>query len=168
LAVSADTCAGGESRFEFSQQILAIPSSASSSHFDDAMIRRARMTIAQLMKRMDAGFKTFEQRMTSRFDAVDARFEAVDARFDAVDARSDAVDARFDALDARFDAVDKRFDAMAAASDARFGRVDRNIEAIGEKLDTITRTLHGRCDHQQKVANEHEDRLKDLERAMGR
>lgn len=98
------------------------------------------MTIAQLMKRMDAGFKTFEQRMTSRFDAVDARF----------------------------DAVDKRFDAMAAASDARFGRVDRNIEAIGEKLDTITRTLHGRCDHQQKVANEHEDRLKDLERAMGR
>ena len=111
------------------------------------MIRRVRMTIAQLMKRMDAGFKTFEQRMTSRFDAVDARFDAVDARFDA---------------------VDKRFDAMAAASDARFGRVDRNIEAIGEKLDTITRTLHGRCDHQQKVANEHEDRLKDLERAMGR
>ena len=91
------------------------------------------MTIAQLMKRMDARFKTFERRMTSRFDAVD-----------------------------------KRFDAMGAASDARFGRVDRNIEAIGEKLDTITRILHGRCDHQQKVADEHEDRLKDLERAVGR
>ena len=88
------------------------------------------MTIAQLMKRMDARFKTFERRMTSRFDAVD-----------------------------------KRFDAMGAASDARFWRVDRNIEAIGEKLDTITRILHGRCDHQQKVADEHDDRLKDLERA---
>lgn len=102
------------------------------------------MTIAQLMKRMDARFKTFERRMTSRFDAVDARFGAVDARFDA---------------------VDKRFDAMGAASDTRFGRVDRNIEAIGEKLDTITRILHGRCDHQEKVADEHDDRLKDLERA---
>ena len=94
------------------------------------MIRRVRMTIAQLMKRMDARFKTFERRMTSRFDAVD-----------------------------------KRFDAMGAASDTRFGRVDRNIEALGEKLDTITRILHGRCDHQQKIADEHDDRLKDLERA---
>ena len=101
------------------------------------MIRRVRMTIAQLMKRMDARFKTFERRMTSRFDAVDARF----------------------------DAVDQRFDATGAASDTRFGRVDRNIGAIGEKLDTITRILHGRCDHQQKVADEHDDRLKDLERA---
>ena len=88
------------------------------------------MTIAQLMKRMDARFKTFERRMTSRFDAID-----------------------------------KRFDAMGAASDTRFGRVDRNIEALGEKLDTITRILHGRCDHQQKIADEHDDRLKDLERA---
>ena len=88
------------------------------------------MTIAQLMKRMDARFKTFERRMTSRFDAVD-----------------------------------KRFDALGAASDTRFGRVDRNIEALGEKLDTITRILHGRCDHQQKIADEHDDRLKDLERA---
>ena len=94
------------------------------------MIRRVRMTIAQLMKRMDARFKTFERRMTSRFDAID-----------------------------------KRFDAMGAASDTRFGRVDRNIEALGEKLDTITRILHGRCDHQQKIADEHDDRLKDLERA---
>ena len=94
------------------------------------MIRRVRMTIAQLMKRMDARFKTFERRMTSRFDAVD-----------------------------------KRFDALGAASDTRFGRVDRNIEALGEKLDTITRILHGRCDHQQKIADEHDDRLKDLERA---
>ena len=84
------------------------------------------MTIAQLMKRMDARFKTFERRMTSRFDAVDARFDAVDARF---------------------------------------GRVDRKIEAIGEKLDTITRILHGRCDHQQQIADEHDNRLKDLERA---
>jgi len=88
------------------------------------------MTIAQLMKRMDARFKTFERRMTSRFDAVD-----------------------------------KRFDALGAAGDTRFGRVDRNIEALGEKLDTITRILHGRCDHQQKIADEHDDRLKDLERA---
>jgi len=94
------------------------------------MIRRVRMTIAQLMKRMDARFKTFERRMTSRFDAVD-----------------------------------KRFDALGAAGDTRFGRVDRNIEALGEKLDTITRILHGRCDHQQKIADEHDDRLKDLERA---
>ena len=66
---------------------------------------------------------------------------------------------------ARFDAVDKRFDAMGAAIDARFGQVDRNIESIGEKLDWIVRTLRDNYQHQQKTLDEHEDRLKDLERA---
>jgi hypothetical protein len=85
----------------------------------------------------------------------------MDARFKTLERR---MTSRFDAVDARFDAVDRRFNA----SDARFGRVDRNLEALGEKLDTIPRTLHGKCDHQQDVADEHEKRLTDLERAAGR
>ena len=61
--------------------------------------------------------------------------------------------------------VDKRFDAMGAAIDARFWQVNRNIESIGEKLDGIVRTLRGNYQHQQKTLDEHDNRLKGLERA---
>jgi hypothetical protein len=61
--------------------ISNLDSAASSSHFDDAMIRHRsrRMTVAQLKERMDA-----------RFNAVDRRFNAVDKRFDALDKKLDA------------------------------------------------------------------------------
>ena len=115
------------------------------------MMRLARMTIAALGKRIDSRFRRAERRTAARFAAVDKRFDAVDKRFEAVDKR--------------FDAVDKRFDTMGAAIDARFGQVDRNIESIGEKLDWIVRTLRDNYKHQQKALDEHENRLKDLERA---
>jgi len=61
--------------------------SASSSHFDDAMIRnpRRRMTVAQLKERMDARFNAVDR----RFNAIDKRFEAVDQRFDQLAVRMD-------------------------------------------------------------------------------
>ena len=108
------------------------------------MMRLARMTIAALGKRIDGRFRRAERRTAVRFGVVDQRFDEVDKRFDE---------------------VDKRFDAMGAAIDARFGQVDRNIESIGEKLDWIVRTLHDNYQHQQKTLDEHENRLKDLERA---
>ena len=145
---------------------------ASSSHWDDAMMRRVRMTIAALGKRIDARFKRADGRTRARFDSVDARFDTVDARFDAVDARFNAVDARFDAVDARFNAVDARFDAidarfdrMDAAIERRFAQADRKVESLGEKLDRIAGILDDKFVHQQKALDEHQKRITDIEHA---
>jgi hypothetical protein len=120
--------------------ILDLSGAASSSHEDDAMIRRARMTIASLSKRIDSRFRRAEKRTAARFDAVDARFEAVDARFDG---------------------VDRRLDAMGAA----LARADRKIDSLDEKLDWIAGFLKQNLEHQKQINNEYNDRLNDLERA---
>ena len=89
-------------------------------------------------------------------ERMDQRFKAVDQRFDAVDRRFDAVDQRFKAVDRRFDTVDVRFDRLTAGMDAGFS-------SLHDKLNAILQALNARDDHQQKILNEHEDRLKDLE-----
>jgi hypothetical protein len=116
--------------------ISPLPRPASPSHDDDATMRRIRMTIAALSKRIDARFRRAESRTTQRFDAVDERFAAVDARFDRMDA------------------------ALAT----RFGRLDHQIESVGEKLDRIAAILDDKYKHQEKTLDEHERRLRDLER----
>jgi hypothetical protein len=90
------------------------------------MIRRIRMTVAQLKKYMDNRFNTTERRLKRRFAGVDARFDRTDAR----------VATRFDSLDAKFDA--------------------------------LFRLLKDKQDHHTRIVDNHEDRLKDLERATGR
>jgi chromosome segregation ATPase len=104
------------------------------------MIRRIRMTVAQLKKHMDNRFKTVERGMNRRFAAVDARFAGVDGRLDAIDARLDRTDAR-----------------MAAG-----------FESLDAKFDALFRLLKDKQDHHSKVVDDHEERLKDLERATGR
>jgi hypothetical protein len=111
------------------------------------MIRRIRMTVAQLKKHMDNRFKTVERRMNRRFAAVDARFTAVDGRLDAMDARFDAIDARFDRTDAR----------MAVG-----------FESLDAKFDALFRILKDEQDHHTRIVDDHEERLKDLERPSGR
>jgi hypothetical protein len=56
-------------------------SAASSSHFDDAMIRNRsrRMTVVQLKERMDTRFKAVDK----RFDAADSHLERLDGKMDA-------------------------------------------------------------------------------------
>jgi hypothetical protein len=78
--------------------------------------------------------RSFEERVFSRFDAMEGRFESrfasMDARFDAMDSRFDAMEKRFDA---RFDAMDTRFDAM----DTRFDGLDIRVQALESRaLDT--------------------------------
>jgi hypothetical protein len=135
---------------------------------DDAMIRRARMTIARLEKRMNGRFTALERRMNDRFTALERRMNGrftklerrTNRRFASVDARFDAVDARFTAVDARFDAVDAGLDRMEARIGARF-------DSVIEKLDTHFRINKNRFDHHDVILHEHEDRLKDLERQTG-
>ena len=73
-----------------------------------------------------------------------------------MDGRFKAVDKRFDAVDQRFDAVDTRFDQMTA-------RMDADFRSIGDKLNTILTVVDRHYRHQQKILDEHDDRLKDLE-----
>jgi hypothetical protein len=128
---------------EFSNNFSSAPVGISFAS-DDAMLRRARMTIAALSRRIDARFKRADKRTEARFDTVDARFEAVDRRFDAIDAR---------------------FGSMEAAIERRFAQTDRKVESLGEKLDRIAGILDNKCRHQQQALDEHEDRIKDIERA---
>jgi hypothetical protein len=87
-----------------------------------------------------------KKRMDVRFKTLDKRlsrrFASVDARFDGVDARLDRVDVRFDRVDARFD-------------------------SIGAKLDALIRAGKDQQDHLKKIVDNHEERLKDLERPTG-
>jgi hypothetical protein len=75
----------------------------------------------------------------------------MDQRFKVVDKRFKAVDKRFDEVDKRFDAVDRRFDQLSARLDAGF--------------KAILQILKNKYDHHHKILDEHEDRIKDLERS---
>jgi septal ring factor EnvC (AmiA/AmiB activator) len=79
-----------------------------------------------------------KQRMDHRFNAVDKRFKSIDQRFKSIDQR-------FDAVDRRFDSVDRRFDDL------------------NRKLDDILSTLKHHYKHHDRVVDEHDRRLKDLE-----
>ena len=73
-----------------------------------------------------------------------------------MDQRFKAVDQRFHAVDRRFDTVDVRFDRLTA-------RMDAGFSSLHDKLNAILQALSTTDDHQQKILNEHEDRLEDLE-----
>ena len=115
---------------------------ASSSQFDDAMMRALRMTVAALHQRMNKRFTRLGRR-------IDARFKAVDER----------IDARFKAADARFDAADARFDTM----DRQLREVLRGIDSLGKKLDSKTRGLDEGVKHCLTTLDLYEKRITDLE-----
>ncbi|MBZ5557412.1 MAG: hypothetical protein LAO77_09090 [Acidobacteriia bacterium] len=114
------------------------------------MIRRLRepMTVEQLKKHMDRRLRTkadkadvrrLERRMNERFAAVDERFAAVDARFVAVDARFDRID-------------------------ARFGEMMRQFDGLRQQLNGIASGIHVKLDKHERLVNEFQGRLTDLER----
>ena len=105
------------------------------------MIRRLRMTVAQLKRRMDGRFTRLERRMNARFAAVDVRFDAMEQRFDG------------------------RLDDMSRSHDARFASLERHLMSLGDKLDSITRRLDGTMKQHWQLLNEHEERIQDFERA---
>ena len=118
--------------------------SASSSHFDDAMIRLPRMTIAKLKQSMDRRFTRLDRRLQRRFAAIDQRFESIDRRFDAVERR-------FDNLQARVTA-----------------RINVRFESLSEKLDAVLTQTAAMRDQFVRVADEHEYRIRDLETRLPR
>jgi chromosome segregation ATPase len=111
---------------------------------DDAMIRRLRMTIAQLKKHMDARFA----RLNRRFGPVDARLDSVDARLDSVDTRLDTLAGR---VDRRFSSLNDKLDAIA--------------RRLSTRLDLLTHQADEGFRHHKRLSDEHEERLQDLERA---
>jgi hypothetical protein len=107
------------------------------------------MTIEQLKKHVDRRLRTtadkadvrrLERRMDERFGTVESRLGAVESRLDGVESRLGGVE-------------------------SRLGRVERGVDSLGEKLDYIAGILNGKFDKHERVVNEHEDRLRDLEAA---
>jgi hypothetical protein len=94
------------------------------------------MTVVQLKKRMDGRFSRLSREMNARFTGVDRRLEA----------------------------VDRRLNDMEAALRVEIGGIARQIESLGDKLGAMIRVLDGTVKEQGRTLDEHEERLKDLER----
>jgi len=114
------------------------------------------MTVASLKQSMDRRFTRLERRMRDEFAAVDRRFESNDQRFEAIDQR-------FEAIDRRFEAVDKRFDDLEVRLTAR---IDMRFESLSEKIDVVLTQTRAMRDQFERVADEHEHRLRDLEQRL--
>jgi len=67
------------------------------------------------------------------------------------------MDRRFKTVHQRFDAIDDRFDRLTSTMDAGFA-------SLHDKMNSILRALTNQDHHQQDLLNEHEERLRDLER----
>ena len=72
-------------------------------------------------------FEEFQQKIFSRFDALDVRLEGHDQRFVAIAGQ-------FDAVARRFESADRRFDFLQAQVDARFDQVVGQIDAVLHRL----------------------------------
>src|SRR5437867_6644572 len=88
------------------RNIFTSRGSASSSQFDDAMIRRARMTIDRLKKRMDGRFTALERRVNGRFTELERR---MNGRFTELERR----------MNGRFTKLERRTNRRFASVDAR-------------------------------------------------
>ena len=82
----------------------------------------------------------------------------MDNRFKTVERRTNR---RFAAVDARFDGIDARLDRTDA-------RMAVGFESLDAKFDALFRMLKDEQDHHSSIVDNHEERLKDLERATGR
>ena len=65
---------------------------------------------------------------------------------------TERMDARFKTVDKRFRVVDKRFDA-----------IDRRFDALDKKLDDHLASITLLLTHHDRVVDEHDERLTDLE-----
>ena len=89
-----------------------------------------RAALAEFAERLD-------QKLDSRFAAIDRRFDAIDQRFDAMEQRFVLIDERFDAVEQRFVLIDERFDAV----DQRFGAGDLRFAAIDDRFVAMERRI---------------------------
>jgi chromosome segregation ATPase len=81
--------------------------------------------------------RSFEERVFTRFDTLDARSRAMETRFDGMNARFDAMETRFDAMETRFDAMETGFDAMEARFEKRFSAIDKRFDGVDARLDSL-------------------------------
>jgi predicted nucleic acid-binding Zn-ribbon protein len=106
------------------------------------------MTIATLKQSMDLVTR-LERRMRNQVTAVDRRFASADQPFEAIEWRFETVDKRFDDLEARLTA-----------------RIDMRFESLSEKIDVVLTHTKVMRDQFERVADEHEHRLRDLEKRL--
>ena len=109
------------------------------------------MTVEQLEKHIGR----LDRRLRLKADKADLRRleRRMDARFAQLDARFAQVDARFEQVDARFEQVD-----------ARFGEMMRQFDGLRQQLTGIASGIHIKLDKHERLVNEFQGRLSDLER----
>lgn len=84
--------------------------------------------------------RSFEERIFSRFDALDARMERMEARMERIESRLDNLEIRLDKVEVRLDDVDVRLQALEAkAYDTKpiWERALTEILALGKKIDRL-------------------------------
>src|SRR6266576_2663158 len=81
--------------------------------------------------------RSFEERVLSRFDAMESRFDTMEARFDAVDARLAGLDTRVQVLEAR--ACDTK--PIWERALAEILTVKERLENFERKFDLLIRDM---------------------------
>lgn len=116
-------------------------------------------------------WRSFEERVFARFDALDKRFDAMDERFDGVDRRLDGLDARVQRLEAESErrAIEtkpiwERALAEILAIQQRLDKVEGVLKDLLRKMEVLS------LDMMQLRANMrgHETRLERLESESAR
>lgn len=105
------------------------------------------------------GGRSFEDRVFTRFDAIDARFDGVDKRFDGVDKRFDGVDNRLDGVDSAIRVLDSRVERLEVRS---YDTKPIWEQALKEIVDT-RRELSKRLDRIHSIVLENSADLRDAE-----
>ena len=79
-------------------------------------------------------WRSFEERVFARFDAMDKRFDAMDKRFDGVDRR-------LDGLDARVQKLEEESERRAVETKPIWERALAEILAVQQRLDKVEEAL---------------------------
>ena len=104
--------------------------------------------LADVKQLMESVLSGHTAEINKRFDDINERLDGVDERFDSINKRLDGMDERFDDINKRLDSIDKR--------------LDENEEVQNEILNAIGADLNR---HSARL-DDHEGRLKKLERGV--
>ena len=114
------------------------------------------MTIDELRTEMQSGFKK-----------VDERFNEIDGRFNKIDERSSQVDDNFKSIDKQFKKIDDEFAKIRAEMKAEGETTRRHFDIVGESIrDSVQIVAEGNAHHTSRLDN-HETRIKRLEKRSG-
>jgi len=103
------------------------------------------MTVEQLKAHMDRRFVRQDRRIARRFEAVDARLDSVEKTLTRETER------RFDSLNDKLDSIERG--------------LNNQINALSKRITSVDASVESRFETHHEILNEHEERVKVLDRA---